>query len=320
MYHKTMSHRPRHNFIAAISAGSLLILLFIGCVGAPKKPVQPQPQIPQAVPMHTVINRINANSRAMDFLLKGGGITATGEYLHNGRLEPFEAHGDMVFRKPRDLYLKLDHLAGSIIIGSNNDRWWVWNKIENRYFWSRHDDVIERSGPLETPIRPDHFVEVLGLNELPSQTAGALGPVFWVSPTRYELNFLDRDRTGQLYYTKAVDIDRRPPYLIREIVYFKPDGQTEIKAELSDYEAVSNTPNAKVLAPRQVRIKWLTNQSWLNLTFASMKRFEKELVLKLIERSPRQRGSVEGAEIIRVGRPPLPEVKTSQPAAQSSDP
>ena len=68
-------------------------------------------------------------------------------------------------------------------------------------------------------MRPDHLLEVLGLGNLPTDTTGPRGPVFLVGAERYELNFLDRDDAGQLYHNKFITIDRRPPFLVRSIVY-----------------------------------------------------------------------------------------------------
>lgn len=307
MKHNTPIHRCRTYFLVGG-----LVLLLAGCTPKPK-PGTRTPQPPEDAPRSVVLRRVNANAQAMDFLLRAGSIRVDGEYFREGKLEPFDATGTMLFRRPRDLYLKLDKpMVGEVEIGSNAREWWVWNKIENRYYWSRHDDVIELDSPVDMPIRPDYLAGVLGLSVLPDQGEGPVGPLFWVAPDRYELNYVEQNAAGHWYYTRAVDIDRYPPYLIREMVFFRPDGHPEVKAWLSDYKPVRET-NAEVLAPTTIEIKWLSNSSSIRMNIGDLKRFNNNMADRLIEQSPLQRGQVGSSEAIRIGRPNLKALPTTTP-------
>ena len=51
----------------------------------------------------------------MDFLLKASVGSARGEYLDRpGLLRSFDMNGTLLFRKPRDLYLQLSPIVGSL--------------------------------------------------------------------------------------------------------------------------------------------------------------------------------------------------------------
>lgn len=256
--------------------------------------------------MPTVIERVNANSAGMDFLLRGGGVTATGEYLEKGKRESFELKGTLLYRKPRNLYLQLQHaVGGKMEVGSNDQEFWVWKKIgDDRYWWGRHEEIDDNTGS-QMPIRPDYLLDVLGLGELPTEQDRTGSPVFWVGPQRYELLFLNRGG-GRTWLTKTIDIDRRPPYLVREMVYFDPDGHPTLVAKLGDYREVGGSP---VLAPRHIRMEWLDDGSWLDLTFNEMRRFDQPAAEKKFI-SPRQRGTSLG-EVERVGRPKAREAATA---------
>jgi len=258
--------------------------------------------------MRAVMARVNQNGAGMDFLLRGGGVTATGEYVEGGKRESFELNGVLLYRKPRQLYLQLQHLAGQMEVGSNDEEFWVWKRFgDERYWWGQHSGI---DGIMDTdmPVRPDHLLDVLGLRPLPE--AGRLqGPVFWVSPSRYELLYLDRNPGGELHLVKSIDIDRKPPFLIREMVHFRPDGHPNMVAKLSEYKTIQGST---VLAPHRIHMRWLGDNSWLELHFDNMKRFDQSAGKKFI--SPRQKGGdLRGVERVDSPAPPA-----TRPAPRSS--
>jgi hypothetical protein len=282
--------------------------LVVGCV--PPGEERPEGLVPvEDMPRELVIHRVNANTQAMDFLLRAGGVTAEVRYHKpDGGVEDPEMRGRLLFRRPRDLYLRLDHLAGQIEVGSNAEEFWVWQKFDPEcYWWGRHDGVVDMD-LLDIPLRPDHLIEVLGFVELPSQPDPELGPVFGVGAERYGFDFLGRDSVGQLYYEKAMAVDRRPPYLVRDITYFKEDGHPLALAQLSDYRQVEGSD---VKAPHRITVKWVETGNMLNLKISNMRRYEKAGVERVFEESPRQAGKSGLGEVIRVDRPAVP--PSSQP-------
>lgn len=276
-------------------AAAAAIVVSSGCSQLPK-PVPRQPTELDA-PVSTVIQRVNANSQAMAFLLRGESVTATGQYIENGKRESFELKGTLLYRKPRDLFLQLQHtLGGKMEIGSNAEEFWVWKKLgSERYWWGRHEEIDE-SADSDMPLRPDHLLEVLGLQSLPPEQ-DVDGPIFWVGPNRYELLFMDH-AAGRQYLARTVDIDRKAPFLMRETVYFSTDGHPKVVAKLGDYRQVEGS---QVLAPHHLRMEWVADGSWLDLRFNRMRRSDDERAEKKFV-SPRQRGTHLG-HMEHVGRP-----------------
>ena len=247
-----------------------------------------------------VIARVNRNAAGMDFVFRGG-VTAAGEYRHGDKLESFELHGPLLYRRPKNLYLKLEHVGGTLEAGSNEDEFWLWEKFQSpRYSWGRHDRMVG-DFDADLPLRPDLLAEVLGLGDLSADTKGPLGPAMWVGSHSYELIFLDRDESGRTRLSKAIDVDRHEPFLVKSLVYFRHDGRPVVQVGLDDYGPIAGSA---VLMPRRIRIDWLPDRGWVELRFTTMQRFDKPEAEARF-RSPLERG-LDVGEIRRVDRPTLP--------------
>jgi hypothetical protein len=279
----------------------------MGSDGISRAPVDPEREAAhtpaaQAEAMQPIVARINQNVRAMNFLLKGGAVSAHGKLAKkSGKTESFDANGTFYFREPRNLYMQLQHaLAGKIEIGSNDEEFWYWEQFEHsKYYTGRHVSVAK---PWETdiPLRPDQFLDMIGLRELPTTPARDTGPVFKVGRNNYYLNFFDRDNMGKLYETKSLAISRRPPYMVSGVTYYNPDGQAWMSAEIGDYRTIEGTP---VMAPTRIRIRSLRDASYMTLEIGSLRPSDnRQIEPKRITRSPLQRGEHVG-EVIHLDRP-----------------
>jgi hypothetical protein len=270
-----------------VSLVLLLAMVLAGVAGCPNG--RPSP-FEEPLPMNSVIERVNDNNRQMDFLLQGRISSATGRWRRgpdeSAQSTSFDMKGALLYRKPRNLYLRLTHtLGGQLEAGSNEREFWVWERLrENRYWWGEHQ-WLKEGQDVDLPIRPDVLLDVLGVGDLPSETTGPRGPVLWVVEAEYQLIFMDVDETGQSYIAKVMDVGRRPPYLIDSIRYFNRDGVPSMLVRLSDYREVEGS---KVLAPRRIEMRSLENDNHMTLEFASMKRFEQPEAQKLFI-SPMQR-------------------------------
>jgi len=251
---------PLRLFCKVFQVCAVPIVLAVGCLQPGGGPGVGR--LPDDSPMAVVIARVNTNSRKMDFLVRGGGVTARGEYVDGDRRESFELHGTLLFRRPRRLYLKLSHVLGTVEAGSDGSQVWFRGPEE----WMR-EDTLE-----ELPFRPDRLADVLGLGLLPIDTRGPRGPMMLVAPDRYQLFFQDRLDNGQWYTTHRIDIDRYAPYLVRSIVFFEPGGHPVMQADLSDYRLIMGS---EVWAPHRIRVDWLPDRGWMVLTLGNMKRFDK---------------------------------------------
>jgi hypothetical protein len=292
------------------AAAIALALASVGCTQNRQR--GPRPVTANDLPMEDVLANINRNSEAMDFLLRAGGVNATGKYFENGKSESFEFRGTLLYRKPRLLYLQLQHaLGGKMEVGSNDDEFWVWKRLgEDHYWWGEYKNV-DAGADVDIPIRPDHLLQVLGLQELPD-SAGEDGPLFWVGPDRYEFVFMDHDEDGRGFIARTIDVSRQPPTLIREMVYFNRDGHPKMVAHLSEYGIVEGS---KVQAPHRIQIHWIEDGSWIDMKFGSMRRFDESAAAKRFI-SPRQQGRSLG-KVERVDEPAPP---PRRPAATPREP
>lgn len=300
-----------------VASLGMVLAALSGCIDGDEPGAGP---VEQQEPIEVVVRRVNQNNGAMDFVLRGVG-SASGRYLKsNGKTEPFSQSAKLLYRRPRDLYLKLEHTLGEDVmeIGSNQGEFWVWKRIDNDvYWWGRHDQM-DPQAEADLPIRPDHLVEVIGLGDLPVQADPVRGPLFEVLPERYQFTFLDNRGGGALRAAKRVRVDRRPPFLVREVDYLRPNGRPSMTAKLSRYRTVDGT---SVLVPHHVVLDWPDRRERLELEFNRMDRFEDVRKAAAQFRSPREQGRDVG-EQIRVDTPHMSQAAARQgrPATQARVP
>jgi hypothetical protein len=269
----------------------MILTLVVGC---------PRPQLPPVTdnaPAPLVVERVNRNVEAMNFLLRAGGVSASGRVARaSGRKESFDANGTLFFRRPRDLYMELKHsLAGKIELGSNSQEFWYWERFEHPRYFTGQWSTMAKPWESDIPLRPDQLLDMLGFRELPVS-----GATFSVGAEDYGLQFADRDSSGRSFHSKTVSISRRPPFLVSSITYYNPGGKAWMKADLQDYRPIEGTT---VMAPRRIQVQSLDDQSRLTLEFANMRPSDNQAVVQQrIAQSPLQRHEDVG-EIVRLDRP-----------------
>lgn len=291
-----------HGFGTRIRLAPIASLaLLVAIVGCPpeKRPMTP---VTDDVPMETVVSRVNRNARGMNFLLRAGGVSATGKLARtDGKVESFDAHGTLFFRRPRNLYLELKHsLAGKIEIGSNDREFWYWERFEDDRYYTGEHARMSKPWESEVPLRADQLLEMLSLQELPLASGGAEGPVFKVAPEHYQLDFFDRDEAGRPFRVRSVEISRRPPFLVSAITYYNPDQRPWMKALMREYKPIEGT---MVFAPRRIEVQSLTDESRMTLEFGNMRPSDNDKVERQrIARSPLERGEDDIGQVIRMDR------------------
>ncbi|MHC4443612.1 MAG: hypothetical protein ACYTF1_13520 [Planctomycetota bacterium] len=295
----------------------MLYIISVGLIGCgPKPTISPESLPLDDAPIKTVIARVNQNNTKMNFLMKAFGDTETKFTDNKGKSHTFHLRNTLIYGKPRNLYLILEHIGDEVMeVGSNDKLCWIWRKQGNQQYAEGLHAKMKQAHEIDIPVRPDYLLDVLGLGDLPTDTTGPKGPLFWVGSKRYELAFVDRDKTGQMYYTKTVCIENKEPFLVREIVFFHPNGRPIMLAELSEYKTITGS---NILAPHHIKLKNLQNNDWLELKFDKMRRLDRtEAQKKMIFRSPVQSGKYHGPierldEPSKLGSPKFP-LPTTQP-------
>ncbi|MDM8009175.1 MAG: hypothetical protein QUV05_23790 [Phycisphaerae bacterium] len=297
-----------------------MLVLACGITGCPPGDTSLGPP-EEPLPLRAVIERVNWNSGQMDFLLRGVNGSAVGQWRRgsddSAPTTSFDMKVVLLYRKPRNLYLRMEHtLGGTIEAGSNYREFWVWERAkENRYYWGEHE-WLTNNADVDLPIRPDVLLDVLGVGDLPTDTTGSQGPVLWVCENGYQLVFLNYDEQGQGYISKVMEIGRREPYLVQRIVYFHPDGRPTMQVLLSDYRPVEGS---EVRAPHKIEMNSLEagNDNHMTMRFPSLKRFDQPAAERLFV-SPMQKGGADLSYVRRVdGWRPQPRPVT-RPAPQTA--
>ena len=282
----------------AVCLGAILAGV-CGCPdGGPPKATGP---IERENPMSKVVGRVNANSAWLNFVLEAHGEVKAQHMKPDGKPEPFDGTVALIYRRPRDLAMKIEHTLGGNVMqaGSNRDEFWVWKKLnEDVYWWGRHAE-LDPQAAAKLPIRPDQLAEVIGVSGLPTQTDPQRGPRFDVMAEYYQLTYYASDR-GRSYPCKRIKIDRRWPYLVCGVEFLSPAGRETAVACLGAYAKVEG--NA-VLIPREIWIDWPAQQEYLHMTFNAVQPYAQDPAR--VFTSPRQLGSSIGKEI-RVDRQPAP--------------
>lgn len=295
-------------------------LLACGVAGCPdgRKPICYE----EPLPIGAVVARVNANSNRMDFLLRAVGGSAVGKWQRSpdsSATTSFDMKAHLLYRKPRDLYLRMEHtLSARIEAGSNSSEFWVWERLnDNRYYWGEHK-WLDSSREADLPVRPDVLLDVLGVGDLPAHTTGIRGPVLWVRDECYQLVFLSYDDEGQGYISKVMEIGRGEPYLVDRILYFNPDGRPIMEVLLSEYKPIDGS---EVLAPRKIDMKSLENENHMTLRFPKMERSDPPSAELNPFISPMRSGNVSYRDARRIDgwrpspRPVMPPAPPTVPAA-----
>lgn len=286
-----------------LGCAAALGLLLASLCGCPDGKPPPWPHstgpIERENPMERVVGRVNANSAWLNFVLEAHGEVKAQHMKPDGKPEPFDGTVALIYRRPRDLAMKLEHTLGGDVVqaGSNAEEFWVWKKLnEDVYWWGRHAELNAKAAA-KLPIRPDQLAEVLGVSGLPSRPDAQRGPQFDVYSDYYQLTYFATDN-GRRYACKRINIDRRWPYLVCGLEFLSPKGRVTAVAHLGGYAKVDGTA---VMMPHEVWIDWPAQQEYLHMKFHQMQRYAQDPTR--VFTSPRALGRDLGKEI-RVDREP----------------
>lgn len=237
-------------------------VLFAGLTGCPPHPRGALVHDPE--PMSKLIARVNANGAQVADTLKAVGGHARGQFTDtDGSKRRFDLDANLLVHPPRCLRLDLKALLESqLVFGSNPTKYWVVQPSARALSYGRHDTMlVPNAGDLI--IRPDLFVEALGLNALPTETVGDAGPMQRVTGEYQQLLFLDYTPEGQGYVAKEYWVTRYDPQLVTRIVFRDPLGRVALESIISGYRRLdADGP----YLPHRVRIVAPATQSWLEFS------------------------------------------------------
>jgi hypothetical protein len=222
-------------------------------------------QLLDPMPMAEVIARVNANNQQLDLTLRAVGGHARGQITDtDGSRRRFDLDAKLLVRPPRCLRLDLTTLLESqLLFGSNPTKYWVVQPAARAITYGRHDTlVVPDAGDLI--IRPDLFVEALGLNPLPTYTLGDTGPMQRITDEHQQLLFLDYDDDGQGFVAKEYWISRTDPPHVTRMIFRDTAGRIALDSQISGYRRVGGSTGPWL--PHRVRLTAPATDSWLEFT------------------------------------------------------
>jgi len=208
---------------------------------------------------------VNRNNEPLSVTLKAVGGHARGQITDtDGSVRRFDFDAALLVKAPRCLRLDMTALLESqIVFGSNPTRYWVVQPAARALSYGRHDTRIVPNAN-DLIIRPDLFVEALGLNLLDTDTAGDTGPVLRNTDEHQQLLYLDYDDNQQGYIAKEYWISRRDPQVITRIVFRDTAGRVALDSQIDRYRRIGDAGGP--LVPHRIRLVAPATRSWLEFT------------------------------------------------------
>jgi hypothetical protein len=236
----------------------LLSLLWIPACQGPGRRGDPAP----ALSREKSIQQLNENAAKLVHGLRSRGMAMSGRMMENGKPRSFDFRGVMLFVPPHHFWMEMQHLGEPVMqIGANEKEYWAWAKGDLDKMWAGHRDSLGESFEESMiPIHPDHLVESLGLATI--ATGGSSGPAYLVDADYNRLIFLAVDDQIGAHVSRTYFIDRRPPHMIRKIVFRRDDGTELMTAKLDDHRPVG--PDGPLLA-RRIHVDWPETDSYLDV-------------------------------------------------------
>lgn len=214
----------------------------------------------EALPLADAARIVNANIAAIPGTVRAIG-SADGHVRLDGRRRSYHADGTLFYLGPRNLRFDLRKFGESqVLVGSNQEAYWVYTKDEDQYYCGRHDR--EDDLPEEIPLRADQMIDALGLRPIPAHWLGPDGvrQVQRVEDEHQQVLFLPRDDRGQLVLEKEYWLDRFAPRLVRRVIFRDAKGDVVMEARLDGYR---REDLGEVFLPGEVSVRWPQSESAL---------------------------------------------------------
>jgi len=240
-----------------------------------------------------VVSRVNANNVPVNFGLKGRSAGVSVSWTervtpNDERTHHLQADAVALLLKPTHMYIDLSHGFGKTVmqIGCNGERYWLWIEPEvDKLWWGKYEHLDKpchkampiRAMPIRAmPIRPDQLFEALGVADLPFDTTGPAGPMLRVSGERNELLIVSIDEDDQHYIVKEYGVDRRPPYLIREVIHRDRDGRVLMHTTLGKYGPVRSGTGGTSgsMMAHEIHVEWPIRKATLDLEISEWMRLD----------------------------------------------
>ncbi len=281
----------------AAAALTLALLLVAGC---PPRKGAGLPATPALLPIRQAAAVVDENVAGITQTLAGGGIDVQAVFHDQGTVRRSSFLGALRFLPPRYSYLELNLVAepAAIVLGSNEQTFWVAVKLgRNELWWGRWED-LEPDRTYRMPLSPDMFLAAMGLAPLPGPREGLMGPVPQTDDGQYYKLLYMVSSGGALWIQREYWLDRFPPYLPRVVVFRLPDGRVHMRSTLDRYERVGGSG---AYVARQIQVYWPDSDDSLSMRIGRLS-FKPDI--KANSRAYQIRTTIPPDRWIRVGSEP----------------
>jgi hypothetical protein len=245
--------------------------LLVGCRAAPQARA-PKKYFGPTDPINIVIQKINTNAQKIQTLYANGYIE--GEITDDKSDKTFLNGNALVFyRKPQSLRLVMRKEIGNVEIGSNDKNYWLIVKPRLSTMWWGSYDSLDRVHRKNIPVRPDLFLDVLGVNAIDTNLKQQPVPVMVFNNDadsymmRWQVTAADRwVATKEVWYDRSTLL----PTLV---LLFDENGRIVLRAYLLNHRPVRIEGMPESEWPKvasEYRLFFPDTQSWMTLTLKDL--------------------------------------------------
>ncbi len=209
------------------------------------RPAKPRGYYGPTQSLAEVTGIINQNNRAIVSLWASHDFEAD-IADETGHRNFINGDGTLMYSRPDRFRLLGDKpVVGRVFdIGANAERYWLLLPEQVRMMWWGYTANLGRDCATTLPIRPDLFLEVLGIGEFTDDYRADPAPVMRFNNDADAYMFLwIQTRPDRLIAQKEIWYDRTSK-LPKLVLLFDADGRIVLRAYLSDHQPVEvpNTP------------------------------------------------------------------------------
>jgi hypothetical protein len=197
------------------------------------------------VPLAVAAGIIDANiARATDTLRAVG--TVDGYFTMDGRRRHYSVDAVLFFLRPNHIRFDLKKLGDrQFLFGSNTEMYWFYDKQSDEYYCGGHDEPQDY--PADMPIHPDQIADALALRpigldpkyEMKMDGAGRAIAQRVVDDYQ-QILFVVPGSGGRAVPEKEYWLDRRPPQVVRRVLFRDAEGLIELESRLDEYKSVES--------------------------------------------------------------------------------
>jgi len=226
-----------------------------GCQSPKKTPRRLDP-----IPMQDAARIVNQNIEAIAGTLRAVGSVDGRFATHEGTRRSFHADGTLFYHEPFFLRFDLKKLGDrQFLFGSNEERWWVYSKADEKHFCGRQG--VPEDVPAGLPVQPDQIVDALGLTFIP-EDGWITGPAQRVVEDYQQILFIALDDRDWPVIRKEYWLDRSTPRLVRRVIFRDENGVVEMESRLDDYRVLA--PDGPLL-PYAMEAVWPKSDAQMRL-------------------------------------------------------